>query len=113
MEVPHFPNIDVPMSEKEIMEFKKKYPNRKIEYKNQKPIGSEQIELKNVVLSTAPLESPDIYENAPEIVNNNSIVGDPYMEEDRTNNYIKGYFYHKLGHCHTFLADKKGNPLSI
>ena len=60
MEVPHFPNVDVPMSEKEIMEFKKKYPNRKIEYKKQKPIGSEQIELKNVVLSTAPLESPDI-----------------------------------------------------
>jgi len=113
MEVPHFPNVDVPMSEKEIMEFKKKYPNRKIEYKKQKPIGSEQIELKNVVLSTAPLESPDINENAPEIVNKNSIVGDPYMEEDRTNNYIKGYFYHKLGNCYSFLADKKGNPLFI
>ena len=113
MEVPHFPNVDAPMSEKEIMEFKKKYPNRKIEYKKQKPIGSEQIELKNVVLSTAPLESPDINENAPEIVNKNSIVGDPYLEEDRTNNYIKGYVYHKLGNCYSFLAHKKGNPLII
>ena len=31
--VPHYPNIDVPMSEKEIMEFKKKYPNRNINFK--------------------------------------------------------------------------------
>ena len=46
-------------------------------------------------------------------MNENSIVGDPYLEEDRTNNYIRGYFYHKLGNCHSFLADKKGNPLII
>ena len=113
MEAPNVPNVDVPMSEKEIAEFKKKYPNRKIEYRKPKPRGSEQIELKNVALSTVPLESPDTYENVPEIANTKSIVADPYMEEDRTNNYIKGYFYHKLGNCHSFLADKKGNPLFI
>ena len=113
IEAPHFPNVDVPMSEKEIMEFKKKYPNRKIEYKKPKPAGSEQIELKNICISMAPLETTEIYDNAPDVVNKNSIVGDPYLEEDRTNNYIKGYFYHKLGNCHSFLADKKGNPLII
>jgi len=113
IEAPHFPNVDVPMSEKEIMEFKKKYPNRKIEYKKPNPIGSEQIELKNICISTVPLESPDNNDNAPDVMNENSIVGDPYLEEDRTNNYIRGYFYHKLGNCHSFLADKKGNPLII
>ena len=113
IKAPHFPNVDVPMSEKEIQEFKKKYPNRKIEYKKPKPEGSEQIELKNVYLSSQPLESPDIYDNAPDIVNTKSIVGDPYLEEDRTNNYIRGYFYHKLGNCHSFFADEKGNPLII
>jgi hypothetical protein len=46
--VPHYPNIDVPMSEKEIMEFKKKYPNRVIDFKRIKPEGSEQVELKNL-----------------------------------------------------------------
>ena len=107
MEVPNFPNVDVPISEKEIIEFKKKYPNRKIEYKNQKPRDSEQIELKNIVLSTAPLESPDSFENAPEIANTNSIVADPYMEEDRTNNYIRGYFYHKLLFAVLFWQIKK------
>ena len=113
IEAPHFPNVDKPMSEKEINEFKKKYPNRKIEYKNEKPVGSEQIELKNIYLSSVPLENNEAYDNAPDVINNNSIVGDPYLEEDRTNNYIKGYFYHKLGNCHSFLADKKGNPLFI
>ena len=33
--VPHYPNIDVPMSENEILEFKKKYPNRVIELKKE------------------------------------------------------------------------------
>ena len=113
IEAPHFPNVDVPMSEKEIQEFKKKYPNRKIEYKKPKAEGSEQIELKNIYLSSQPLEPPDIYENAPDIVNTKSIVGDPYLEEDRTNNYIRGYYYHKLGNCHSFFADKEGNPLFI
>ena len=113
IEAPHFPNVDVPMSEKEIMEFKKRYPNRKIEYKKQKQEGSEQIELKNIYVSSQPLEVVDIYENVPDVVNKNSIVGDPYLEEDRTNNYIRGYFYHKLGNCYSFLADKKGNPLII
>jgi hypothetical protein len=112
-EAPHFSNVNVPMSEKEINEFKKKYPNRKIIYKTEKPPQSEQIELKNIYLSSAPLEITDIYNNAPDIMNNDSIVGDPYLEEDRTNNYIKGYFYHKLGNCHSFLSDKKGNPLII
>ena len=113
MEAPHFPNVDVPMSEKEIMEFKKKYPNRKIEYKKAKPEGSEQIELKNICISTVPLEAVEIYDNAPDVMNTNSIVGDPYLEEDRTNNYIKGYLYHKLGNCHSLFADKEGNPLFI
>jgi len=113
MEAPHFPNVDVPMSEKEIMEFKKKYPNRKIEYKKSKPEGSEQIELKNICISTVPLEAVEIYDNAPDVMNTNSIVGDPYLEEERTNNYIKGYLYHKLGNCHSLFADKEGNPLFI
>ena len=113
IEVPHFPNVDVPMSEKEINEFKKKYPNRKIDYKKENPIGSEQLELKNIYQSSVPLEVVDIYNNAPDVMNINSIVGDPYLEEDRTNNYIKGYFYHKLGNCHSFFADTKGNPLFI
>ena len=111
--IPSFPNIDVPMSEKEIMEFKKKYPNRNIEFKKEKPVGSEQIELKNMLGSTNQLENTDIYENTPDVVNDNSIVGDAYLEEDRTNNYIKGYWYHKLGNCYSFIADKKGNPLMI
>ena len=112
-ELPHFSNVDVPMSENEIKEFKKKYPNRKIKYKIEKPSQSEEIELKNIVLSTAPLEANDKYDNAPDVVDNNNIVGDPYLEEDRTNNYIKGYFYHKLGNCYSFVSDKKGNPLII
>ena len=112
-ERPVFSNVDVPMSEKDIQEFKKKYPDRKIIYKTERPSRSEQMELKNIYLSSAPLESPDLYENAPDVMNNNSIVGDPYLEEDRTNNYIKGYYYHKLGNCHSLLADKNGNPLFI
>jgi len=111
--VPHYPNVDVPMTEKEILEFKKKYPQRVIDYKKQRPEGSEQIELKNLFGSTSPLENTEIYDNAPDVVNDNSIVGDPYLDEYRTNNYIKGYFYHKLGNCYSFLADKKGNPMII
>jgi len=111
--IPHYPNIDVPMSEKEIMEFKKKYPNRNIEFKKPKPEGSEQIELKNMFGSTNHLENTDIHENIPDVLSNNSIVGDVYLEEDRTNNYIKGYWHHKLGNCYSFCADKKGNPLII
>ena len=113
IEAPHFPNVDVPMSDKEIQEFKKKYPHRKIEYKKPKIEGSEQIELKDIYLSSQALESPEIYDNAPDIANTKSIVGDPYLEEDRTNNYIRGYLYHKLGNCHSFFADEKGNPLII
>ena len=78
------------MSEKEIMEFKKKYPNRNIEFKKPKPEGSEQIELKNMFGSTNHLENTDIHENIPDVLSNNSIVGDVYLEEDRTNNYIRG-----------------------
>ena len=111
--IPHYPNINVPMSEKEIMEFKKKYPNRNIEFKKPKPEGSEQIELKNMFGSTNHLENTDIHENIPDVLSNNSIVGDVYLEEDRTNNYIKGYWHHKLGNCYSFCADKKGNPLII
>ena len=40
------------MSDKEIQEFKKKYPNRKIEYKKPKIEVSEQIELKDIYLSS-------------------------------------------------------------
>ena len=101
------------MSEKEIMEFKKKYPNRNIEFKKPKPEGSEQIELKNMFGSTNHLENTDIHENIPDVLSNNSIVGDVYLEEDRTNNYIRGYWHHKLGNCYSFCADKKGNPLII
>ena len=111
--IPHNPDIDVPMSEKEIMEFKKKYPNRNIEFKKPKPEGSEQIELKNMFGSTNHLENTDIHENIPDVLSNNSIVGDVYLEEDRTNNYIRGYWHHKLGNCYSFCADKKGNPLII
>ena len=111
--VPHYPNVDVPMSEKEINDFKKKYPNRTIDYKGQKPEGSEQIELKNIFSSSNPLDNNDIYDNAPDVISKNSIVGDIYLEEDRTNNYIKGYYYHKLGNCLSFLADSNGNPLFI
>ena len=112
-EVPHYPNIDVPMSEKEIMEFHKKYPNRSIEFKRPKPPGSEQVELKDLFGSTSHLENTEVYENVPDVINNNSIVGDAYLEEDRTNNYIKGYKYHKLGKCYSLCADKRGNPLII
>lgn len=111
--VPHYPNIDVPMSEKEIMEFKKKYPNRNINFKKPRSQGSEQIELKNIFGSTSHLENTDLYDNISDVINNNSIVGDAYLEEDRTNNYIKGYWHHKLGNCYSFCADKKGNPLII
>lgn len=111
--IPHYPNIDVPMNEKEIMEFKKKYPNRNIEFKKPLPQKSEQLELKNLFGSTNQLENTDIYDNIPDVINNNSIVGDAYLEEDRTNNYIKGYWQHKLGRCYSFCADKKGNPLLI
>lgn len=111
--VPHFPNVDLPMSEKEIMEFRKKYPNRNIEFKRARPEGSEQIELKNMFGSTNHLENNDIFDNAPDVISNNSIVGDVYLEEDRTNNYIRGYWSHKLGNCYSFCADKKGNPLII
>ena len=52
-----------------------------------------------------------MYDNISDVINNNSIVGDAYLEEDRTNNYIKGYWHHKLGNCYSFCADKKGNPL--
>ena len=111
--VPHYPNIDVPMSEKEIMEFKKKYPNRNINFKKPRPQGSEQIELKNIFGSTSHLENTDMYDNISDVISDNSIVGDAYLEEDRTNNYIKGYWHHKLGNCYSFCADKKGNPLII
>ena len=111
--IPHYPNVDVPMSEKEIMEFQKKYPNRKIESKRPKPPGSEQIELKNLFGSTSHLENTEIYDNVPDVISNNSIVGDVYLDEDRTNNYIKGYWHHKLGNCYSFCADKRGNPLII
>ena len=111
--IPHYPNVDRPMTEKEILDFKKKYPNRKIDFKNPKPEGSEQIELKNMFGSTNNLGSTDINDNFSDIVSVNSIVGDVYLEEDRTNNYIRGYCYHKLGKCYSFCADKRGNPLII
>ena len=111
--VPHYPNVNIPMSEKEIMEFKKKYPNRIIDMKKQRPEGSEQIELRNIFGSSNRLENNDFYDNVPDIISDNSIVGDVYLEEDRTNNYIKGYWHHKLGNCYSFCADKKGNPLII
>lgn len=111
--VPHYPNVNIPMSEKEIMEFKKKYPNRIIDMKKQRPEGSEQIELKNIFGSSNRLENNDFYDNVPDVISDNSIVGDVYLEEDRTNNYIKGYWHHKLGNCYSFCADKKGNPLII
>ena len=111
--VPHYPNVNIPMSEKEIMEFKKKYPNRIIDMKKQRPEGSEQIELKNIFGSSNRLENDDFYDNIPDIISDNSIVVDVYLEEDRTNNYIKGYWHHKLGNCYSFCADKKGNPLII
>ncbi len=111
--VPHYPNIDVPMSEKEIMEFKKKYPNRVIELKKIRPEGSEQAELKNIFGSSNHLDSTDNFDNFSDVKSDNSIVGDVYLEEERTNNYIKGYYYHKLGKCYSFFADKKGNPLII
>ena len=63
--------------------------------------------------STNHLENTDMYENTPDVISDNSIVGDVYLEEDRTNNYIKGYWHHKLGNCYSFIADKKGNPLII
>lgn len=111
--VPHYPNIDVPMSEKEIIEFQKKYPNRNIEFKRLKPEGSEQIELKNIFGSSNHLEATEKYDSFSDVISNNSIVGDAYLDEDRTNNYIKGYWHHKLGKCYSFCADKKGNPLII
>ena len=51
------------MSEKEIIEFKKKYPNRKIEFKKLKPGGLEQIELKNIFGLTIHLEPTEKYDN--------------------------------------------------
>ena len=111
--IPHYPNVDVPMTEKEIMEFQKKYPNRKIESKRPRPPGSEQIELKNLFGSTSHLENTEIYDNVPDVISSNSIVGDVYLDEDRTNNYIKGYWHHKLGNCYSCCANKRGNPLII
>ena len=111
--VPHYPNVYAPMSEKEIMEFQKKYPNRKIDLKNLKSDKSEQVELKDLYGSSNKLSSNDVYDNVADVISDNSIVGDVYLEEDRTNNYIKGYWSHKLGKCYSFCADKRGNPLII
>ena len=105
--VPHFPNVNVPMKEDDIINYKKKYPDlydqNKIFQKNQN--NSNKIELNNSLNNKKTVNNDEL--------NNDSIVGDIYIEEDRTNNYIKGYLYHKLGNCHSFFADKNGNPLFI
>lgn len=111
LEVPHFPNVDVPMKEEEILNYKQKKNNKSNKPEKKEGYKSERIKLKQLTNKISQDENND--ENQNEIEGGNSIVGDRYIEEDRTNNYIRGYTYHKLGNCHAFCADSKGNPLII
>lgn len=112
-EIPHFPNVDVPMKEEDILNYKKEKYQKQLDEKktlNKRDTRSEQIKLKSLKSSISQDENIDEYHN--DIIDKNSIVADAYVLEDKTNNYVKGYYYHKLGNCYSFCASK-GNPLII
>lgn len=112
-EVPHYPNVDEPMSDLDIEKYSKKYPSLSASLKSStRSEGSEQVKLrqsKNMKYKEVQDIDQDQYQDNP----NGSICGDEFALEERTNNYTSGYAYHRLGNCYSFCADRKGNPMII